>query len=155
MNNVRPQLKMLAEEQIHDIHEYTLKLLETTGVRVDSPSAVAMLKNRIRSTKTNLTFYNRRHAAYIESDVWRAFTEAKRRAQVENFRFHDLRHTVATRVVQSKRDLYGVQRLLGHKNAAMTQRYAHHCVESLRPLLEALDSTISAQSGGVCQGAAS
>ena len=36
MNNVRPQLKMLTEEQIREIHKYTLQLLATTGVRVDS-----------------------------------------------------------------------------------------------------------------------
>ncbi|HQX16312.1 MAG TPA: trimethylamine methyltransferase family protein [Anaerolineales bacterium] len=47
MNNVRPQMKMLTEEQIHDIHEYTMTLLETTGVRVDSPSAVEMLEKRV------------------------------------------------------------------------------------------------------------
>ncbi len=47
MNTVRPQMKMLTEEQIQDIHEYTLKLLETTGVRVDSPSAVEMLEKKV------------------------------------------------------------------------------------------------------------
>jgi len=40
-------MKMLTEEQIHDIHEYTMTLLETTGVRVDSPSAVEMLEKRV------------------------------------------------------------------------------------------------------------
>ena len=47
MNNVRPQIKMLTEEQIQDIHQYTLKLLATTGVRVDSPSAVEMLTKKV------------------------------------------------------------------------------------------------------------
>lgn len=47
MNNVRPQLTMLTEEQIQDIHQYTLKLLATTGVRVDSPSAVEMLRKKV------------------------------------------------------------------------------------------------------------
>ena len=46
MNNVIPKLKMLNDGQIHDIHEYTIKLLETTGVRVDSPSAVEMLEKK-------------------------------------------------------------------------------------------------------------
>ena len=50
MNNVRPQLKMLTEEQIQDIHKYTLQLLATTGVRVDSPSALAMLEKRVGSS---------------------------------------------------------------------------------------------------------
>jgi trimethylamine--corrinoid protein Co-methyltransferase len=40
-------MKMLTEEQIHDVHEYTMTLLETTGVRVDSPSAVEMLEKRV------------------------------------------------------------------------------------------------------------
>src|SRR5688572_7904510 len=47
MNNVRPRLTMLTEEQVHDIHRYTLKLLATTGVRVDSPSALEMLKKKV------------------------------------------------------------------------------------------------------------
>ena len=34
MNNVRPHLTMLTEEQKHDIHCYTMKILATTGVRV-------------------------------------------------------------------------------------------------------------------------
>ncbi|HLO28575.1 MAG TPA: trimethylamine methyltransferase family protein [Anaerolineales bacterium] len=50
MNNVRPQLTMLTEEQKQDIHQYTMKLLETTGVRVDSPSALEMLKKRLGSS---------------------------------------------------------------------------------------------------------
>ena len=50
MNNVRPQMKMLTEEQIQDIHQYTLKLLATTGVRVDSPSALEMLTKKVGSS---------------------------------------------------------------------------------------------------------
>ncbi len=50
MNNVRPRLTMLAEEQKQDIHQYTLKLLSTTGVRVDSPSALEMLKKTVGSS---------------------------------------------------------------------------------------------------------
>jgi trimethylamine--corrinoid protein Co-methyltransferase len=38
---------MLTEEQKHDIHRYTLQVLATTGVRVDSPSALAMLEKRV------------------------------------------------------------------------------------------------------------
>ncbi|HXF85042.1 MAG TPA: trimethylamine methyltransferase family protein [Anaerolineales bacterium] len=49
MNNVLPRLQLLTEEQIHQVHEYTLKVLETTGVRVDSPAALAMLEKRVGS----------------------------------------------------------------------------------------------------------
>ncbi len=50
MNNVRPKLIMLSQEQIQEVHKHTLHLLETVGVRVDSPSALEMLKKRISSS---------------------------------------------------------------------------------------------------------
>ena len=43
MNNVRPQLTLLNEEQIQQVHGYALRILSETGVRVDSPSVVEML----------------------------------------------------------------------------------------------------------------
>jgi integrase len=84
------------------------------------------------------------------SNLRRAFNSALEAAKIQNFHFHDLRHTFATRLVQAGVDLYKVQRLLGHKSPSMTQRYAHHFPESLRDGVEILDqrrsvSTISAQ----------
>lgn len=43
MNNVRPQLKLLTEDQIQQVHQYVLRILSETGVRVDSPSVIEML----------------------------------------------------------------------------------------------------------------
>ena len=43
MNNVRPQLKLLNEEQIRQVHDYALRILSGTGVRVDSPSVAERL----------------------------------------------------------------------------------------------------------------
>lgn len=37
MNNVRPRLVMMTEEQIQEAHKNVLKVLIETGVRVDSP----------------------------------------------------------------------------------------------------------------------
>jgi hypothetical protein len=44
MNNVRPQLKLLNEEQIQQVHGYALRILSETGVRVDSPSVLERLE---------------------------------------------------------------------------------------------------------------
>lgn len=71
--------------------------------------------------------------------VVRAFAKARNRAGIPEFRFHDLRHTFATRLAQKGVDLYKIQRLLGHKTAMMTQRYAHHSPESLRDGVHVLD----------------
>ena len=62
-----------------------------------------------------------------------------KKARIEDFHFHDLRHTFATRLIQAGVELYKVQRLLGHKSPMMTQRYAHHYPESLRDGVEILD----------------
>ena len=65
---------------------------------------------------------------------------ARKKAGLEDVRFHDLRHTFATRLVQSGVDLYTVEELLGHKTITMTMRYAHHNIESLRHGVEVLDN---------------
>ena len=46
-------------------------------------------------------------------------------ANIKNFRFHDLRHTVATRLVENNIDLAVIQEILGHAHIETTMRYAH------------------------------
>jgi integrase len=51
--------------------------------------------------------------------------EAKRRAKVKNFRWHDLRHTFCSRLAQRGASLKVIQELAGHKTIQMSARYAH------------------------------
>ena len=68
------------------------------------------------------------------------FSRAIKRSGIEDFHFHDLRHTFATRLVQNGVDIYVVKELLGHKTITMTMRYAHHYPESLRSSIDILDN---------------
>ncbi|MBX3342849.1 MAG: tyrosine-type recombinase/integrase [Nitrospira sp.] len=68
--------------------------------------------------------------------VTTAFRRACESVGVTNFRFHDLRHTFASALVQKGVDLYRVQRLLGHRDGRMTQRYAHLAPENLREAVQ-------------------
>lgn len=59
------------------------------------------------------------------------FEEARDAAGLKGLTFHDLRHTTASLLINEGVDLYTVGKILGHKNAATTKRYAHLSVETL------------------------
>jgi excisionase family DNA binding protein len=55
----------------------------------------------------------------------RSFTTACKKAGIRGLRFHDLRHTFATRLIQGGVDIETVRSLLGHCSIVLTQRYTH------------------------------
>ena len=58
------------------------------------------------------------------------FWKAVKLAGIPHIRFHDLRHTFATRLVRAGVDIVTLQHLLGHANITMTSRYAHSLADS-------------------------
>jgi integrase len=53
-----------------------------------------------------------------------SFDDLLKRAKIEDFRFHDLRHTFASWYMMNGGDLYELAKILGHSNIKMTERYA-------------------------------
>jgi integrase len=73
--------------------------------------------------------------------VWR---RAREISGLNDVRMHDLRHSFASVAVSGGASLPIIGALLGHKDSATTQRYAHLSDDPLRAATEAIGSRISA-----------
>lgn len=72
----------------------------------------------------------------------RAWYKALARANIHNFRWHDLRHTWASWLVQEGVPLYALQEMGGWKTAAMVRKYAHLSPAHNLRYAQRIDSTI-------------
>ena len=128
-----------------DLTRRTLMILEQKNGGQDTlplnATAIEMLqaRARVRSIRTAHVFFNHRGHRWDARNLLRAFYVARRKAGIQGVRFHDLRHTFASRLVQAGVDLYTVQRLGRWKCLKMVQHYGHHYPESLREGEEVLD----------------
>jgi integrase len=67
------------------------------------------------------------------------FMKAVKLAKIPHIRFHDLRHTFATRLVRSGVDIVTVEHLLGHSNVKLTSRYARSAADAKMEAVKRLD----------------
>jgi integrase len=56
-------------------------------------------------------------------------------ARIEDFHFHDLRHTTASYLAQAGASLLEIADVLGHRSLDVTRRYSHLTVDSKRNLV--------------------
>ena len=82
------------------------------------------------------------------TDIKRSFHTACRKAKIEGFRFHDLRHSFVSRLVANGCDLITVKELLGHSSVKITERYTH----SRRELKTRAVESLAGQSRGEVEG---
>jgi integrase len=82
------------------------------------------LKLRIRNGRGSFLFVNPQTEKPF-TRIYKSFKSACERAGIEGLRFHDLRHTFATRLVEKGVDIETVKELLGHYGISITQRYTH------------------------------
>ena len=108
-------------DRIAWIHPDQAKARKAIAVPL-SEAAVHVLKAQEGKHPVYCFTYKGRKLSMVSSDTWAA---AKKRAGIENFRWHDLRHTWASWHVQGGTPLYALQEMGGWATAEMVRRYAH------------------------------
>ena len=128
-----------------DMDRQTITIFEQKNKSVDtlplSQTALNVLlpKSENPHSENDHVFQNTCGKRILASNLIRAFQEAAKKSGIRKLRFHDLRHTFATRLVQNGVDLLTLQKLGRWKEVKMVMRYAHHCTESLRTGIEVMD----------------
>ncbi len=89
---------------------------------------------------TQVFTYEGRPIVQVNTKAWRA---ALKRAGIEDFRWHDLRHTFATWHRQAGTPTHELQRLGGWRTLEMVERYAHVAPEGLQVAASRLDNVLA------------
>jgi site-specific recombinase XerD len=130
-----------------DLQNAILELNGKTGPRtieINSVCRRALMK--LYETSNGSRFVCPETKREGQRDWRRWFKECVEDAKIDNFTWHDLRHTFASRLVMAGVDIRTVQELLGHKNITQTMKYAHLSRSHTRRAIEKLESSFPLQS---------
>lgn len=100
--------------------------------------ALTIINKQAGRHPTNVFCYRGRAITQLSTKAW---YKALKRAGIENFRWHDLRHTWASWHVQNGTPLFALQELGGWESQEMVRRYAHLSAEHLAPYANSLCSS--------------
>jgi site-specific recombinase XerD len=95
-------------------------------------------KQSKRTGPNNLVFPSPKTGEKMDS-CDSAWENLLKKAEIENFRWHDMRHDFASQLVMMGADLNAVRELLGHADLKMTLRYAHLAPENKLQVVKMLD----------------
>ena len=123
------------------------EVLGLTWDRVDLSRGVIMLERTKSGKRREIPMRDAVYAVlsampdksgrvWPDSSVRKAFETAVKRAKLEDFHFHDLRHSFASKWMMRGGSLLGLSKILGHATLAMTTRYAHLSPDHLRGEME-------------------
>ena len=106
-----------------------IEILENKGnkhIKLYMNDVLFDLFKKLEQNKTSdYVFVNpKTNQPYI--DFRKAWNIAKKKEGIENFRFHDLRHTVGTRLAQANVPIPIIKEVLTHSSISTTMRYVHN-----------------------------
>jgi len=112
-----------------DLAKRCIRVIHTKGGRdrvvpINALLYQELLKVKKQNVKSEYVFPNPKTGQPF-TELKKSFKAACKRAGIEDLRFHDTRHSFATRLVESGADIVTVRDLLGHFSVRITQRYTH------------------------------
>lgn len=130
-----------------DKGDLTVKVTKTDTPRVvHLPSAAADALKALRKlpvVSPTTVFLTRAGAPLKYPTLVARWVTIRKKAGLKDFRWHDLRHTTASYLVQGGATLYQAGAVLGHLNAHTTQRYAHLGRAAVMPGHDALNELLT------------
>jgi integrase len=93
-----------------------------------SAAAVEIVRSQLGLCQSHVFSYRGKPVTVVNNKAWQA---ALKRAGIEDFRWHDLRHTWASWHAQAGTPLNVLQELGGWESVEMVRRYAHLSGEHL------------------------
>ena len=97
--------------------------------------AVALIRKNLGKHTTHVFSFRGKPITQVSTKAWYA---ALQRAGIDDFRWHDLRHTWASWHVQNGTPLFALQEMGGWESSEMVRRYAHLSADHLAPYAEHL-----------------
>lgn len=117
------------------IHADQAKAGEAIGVPLNLEAMQVLLREQGKHPVYVFSYRGRAPIRWVNGKPWR---EALKRAGIQNFRWHDLRHTWASWHAQAGTPLNVLQELGGWESVEMVRRYAHLSPEHLTQYAEKL-----------------
>lgn len=118
---------------------------ERRAVPLSAPAVAVLSELKGDQDENRLIFANRRGRAPYPRY---AFLQACEVAGLEDFRFHDLRHTAASYLAMSGASLVELATILGHKTLAMVKRYAHLTDQHSAAVVDRMSERFLSDAGG-------
>jgi integrase len=104
------------------ITTYKDKNMKQWQISVSSRLKAELLKLKLQRTNDDP---NERLFASASVNLRKVWEAARKEAGITNVRFHDLRHTFATRMADAGMEMQELAKILGHTDISMTYRYYH------------------------------
>ena len=108
-----------------------------------SPPTLELLLSMKKEAKSVYLFPGRYDASKPTNNITKFWQKLLKEANIEKLRIHDLRHTYASHLVSSGVSPSAVGKLLGHTQAATTQRYTHLADQVLRDATNVMGDKIT------------